>query len=600
MAGASSGTVMCPHCGKPFKRLKTHLPHCKMAVKGKTAPVPEKVLSLSATAAKPRPIKTQPNGKLKKQRTYLPAATHTQSVGVAKKDKTEVTIKKKKTEHMESKCPADIKTSTNTLIEKAHSETKRPVKVSKITLKGLTPKKQVPCDPTETTHSKETYSQECALLSHNEGSFRTEETMLTHSVKVSSPATVGLRNRIDIDFSDSIKPHAQEEKVALISQEKQEYALLPTTVLQSSIHGKQTLLPEVSECDNISNYNSCTTKWNSKNFTSEDNLNADAVSIKGKRDQRDAFHTYEEEHCEKMSALHLDKSSAKASIWIKEKETRDGAIKTSLWENIKGPMVKGTNRSIGDTSFNQKLEPEIRTLVEDKLLKDSAENLISASDSFSVLQKIGHTWRSADTGQERGRTVDCVVCLQQAPANEQQTLPISSLHSLKDRDGEVLTVQKNEKTSCVDTQLKHELTYLQETVCRHNIQMDSVGLQWLPDFYSSYQELGVVPGKCHRWDANVSSTEYVCHPKQQPAPPSEQRLMNMTLGELPFWLSSRPISAREITGATQRAWGRYYNKYINVKRGGIGGITMLLAGYCVLSYAWNYKHIKQDRWRKYH
>lgn len=38
---------------------------------------------------------------------------------------------------------------------------------------------------------------------------------------------------------------------------------------------------------------------------------------------------------------------------------------------------------------------------------------------------------------------------------------------------------------------------------------------------------------------------------------------------------------------------RYYNKYINVKKGGIGGITMLLAGYVVLSYIWEYDHISK-------
>ncbi|KAJ8377673.1 hypothetical protein AAFF_G00255180 [Aldrovandia affinis] len=30
------------------------------------------------------------------------------------------------------------------------------------------------------------------------------------------------------------------------------------------------------------------------------------------------------------------------------------------------------------------------------------------------------------------------------------------------------------------------------------------------------------------------------------------------------------------------------------------GVTMLLAGYCVLSYVWSYPHLKHERWRKYH
>lgn len=38
---------------------------------------------------------------------------------------------------------------------------------------------------------------------------------------------------------------------------------------------------------------------------------------------------------------------------------------------------------------------------------------------------------------------------------------------------------------------------------------------------------------------------------------------------------------------------RYYNKYINVKKGGIGGLAMLLAGYVAISYLWEYDHISK-------
>lgn len=38
---------------------------------------------------------------------------------------------------------------------------------------------------------------------------------------------------------------------------------------------------------------------------------------------------------------------------------------------------------------------------------------------------------------------------------------------------------------------------------------------------------------------------------------------------------------------------RYYNKYINVKKGGFGGVAMILAGYVVLSYVWEYDHISK-------
>ncbi|NXK17156.1 ATPK synthase, partial [Arenaria interpres] len=83
-------------------------------------------------------------------------------------------------------------------------------------------------------------------------------------------------------------------------------------------------------------------------------------------------------------------------------------------------------------------------------------------------------------------------------------------------------------------------------------------------------------------------------------PLSERRLMEVRLGELPAWLATRDFSPQGLLGGVQKAWSSYYDKYINVKRGGPAGISMLLAGYCLLSYGWNYQHIKCHRWRKYH
>uniref|UniRef100_A0A673KMT1 Uncharacterized protein n=1 Tax=Sinocyclocheilus rhinocerous TaxID=307959 RepID=A0A673KMT1_9TELE len=58
-------------------------------------------------------------------------------------------------------------------------------------------------------------------------------------------------------------------------------------------------------------------------------------------------------------------------------------------------------------------------------------------------------------------------------------------------------------------------------------------------------------------------------------PVVQRKLGDVRLNELSVWLGARtPVSPREI--------------YIDVRRGGIGGISMLLTGYC------------KERWRKYH
>nr|XP_057906456.1 ATP synthase subunit f, mitochondrial [Doryrhamphus excisus]XP_057906457.1 ATP synthase subunit f, mitochondrial [Doryrhamphus excisus] len=86
----------------------------------------------------------------------------------------------------------------------------------------------------------------------------------------------------------------------------------------------------------------------------------------------------------------------------------------------------------------------------------------------------------------------------------------------------------------------------------------------------------------------------------RPVPIAERRLMDVKLGELGSWLGARDFTPNGIIAAVRRGHDRYYNKYVNVRRGGIGGIAMLLAGYVTLSYIWEYDHIKHDRWRKYH
>lgn len=40
-------------------------------------------------------------------------------------------------------------------------------------------------------------------------------------------------------------------------------------------------------------------------------------------------------------------------------------------------------------------------------------------------------------------------------------------------------------------------------------------------------------------------------------------------------------------------WLWYYRRYIDVKKGSVGGLSMLLAGYCVLSYVWSYPHLSE-------
>ncbi|XP_065549881.1 mitochondrial nucleoid-associated protein 1 isoform X1 [Lathamus discolor] len=132
-------------------------------------------------------------------------------------------------------------------------------------------------------------------------------------------------------------------------------------------------------------------------------------------------------------------------------------------------------------------------------------------------------------------------------------------------------------------------------------QAGTLGLEWFPDLYPNYDRLRIFPGKPFHEDVGITMrTPMGNFSKGQQGPLLDRQLMDVRLGELPLWVTTRDFSPQALLGGAQRAWNSYYNKYINVKKGGPAGVSMLLAGYCLLSYAWNYQHIKRYRWRKYH
>ncbi|XP_063149501.1 uncharacterized protein C17orf80 homolog isoform X2 [Candoia aspera] len=82
-------------------------------------------------------------------------------------------------------------------------------------------------------------------------------------------------------------------------------------------------------------------------------------------------------------------------------------------------------------------------------------------------------------------------------------------------------------------------------------------------------------------------------------PLAEKYLKDVKLWNMSTWLGLRDLSPQGMLGATFRAWNGYCNRNISVKKYGLPGISLLLLGWCTLSYAWSHDHIKFNRWRKY-
>ncbi|XP_053131703.1 ATP synthase subunit f, mitochondrial isoform X2 [Hemicordylus capensis] len=86
----------------------------------------------------------------------------------------------------------------------------------------------------------------------------------------------------------------------------------------------------------------------------------------------------------------------------------------------------------------------------------------------------------------------------------------------------------------------------------------------------------------------------------RPVPVRDLKLLDVKLGQLPGWLATRDYTPTGIFLGLRRGHDRFVKKYIDVKKTSFAGIAIMLTSYVVLSYVWNYQHLKHDRMRKYH
>ncbi|XP_008269991.2 mitochondrial nucleoid-associated protein 1 isoform X2 [Oryctolagus cuniculus] len=89
----------------------------------------------------------------------------------------------------------------------------------------------------------------------------------------------------------------------------------------------------------------------------------------------------------------------------------------------------------------------------------------------------------------------------------------------------------------------------------------SMGLEWFPELYPAYLGLGVLPEKPQYRNAVVQTPQLI---------------------------------SPEGAGHSQ-GWIRYS---ATVRQRGVGGITMLFTGYFILCCRWSFRHLKLQRWRK--
>ncbi|XP_069849281.1 mitochondrial nucleoid-associated protein 1 isoform X1 [Dipodomys merriami] len=124
-----------------------------------------------------------------------------------------------------------------------------------------------------------------------------------------------------------------------------------------------------------------------------------------------------------------------------------------------------------------------------------------------------------------------------------------------------------------------------------------MGLEWFPDLYPGYVELGVLPRKPRFWNSVAQ--------RPQLASPLGGHLSQVLLLERssagvkslepPTGLTTSNFPVTRLLGALHKGWIMCNT---TIKKSRVGGITMLFTGYFLLGCSWSFKHLKLQRWRK--
>ncbi|XP_015849210.1 mitochondrial nucleoid-associated protein 1 isoform X1 [Peromyscus maniculatus bairdii] len=119
----------------------------------------------------------------------------------------------------------------------------------------------------------------------------------------------------------------------------------------------------------------------------------------------------------------------------------------------------------------------------------------------------------------------------------------------------------------------------------------SVGLEWFPELYPGYVGLGVLPRRPQHWNS-------VSH---MPPPTTSQ---GASISKVP-WLgrssadsgSSEPLALTTSSFPLTRLLGAVHTGWVRcsttIKKSSVGGLTMLFAGYFILCCSWSFKQMSK-------
>ncbi|XP_062976137.1 uncharacterized protein C17orf80 homolog isoform X2 [Elgaria multicarinata webbii] len=580
-----AGVETCPYCKKPFKRLKSHLPHCKVATgtgsSGALSPI--KVCG-SATSKLLNAEKTK--GQIKR--------TETASKQENKKSKLAMSKVRGKTNSSEALEATGTATSSNLHIcddiqEQIKYGTENTYKTEHNT--GQRTLEEVRAQPAEKTFSGIKFAKKSPTVQKSRSKTTSDEERFESGLAL-EPLILSGKSSSESP-SQKMKPSAKkrQSKEALAKQNV-------SALLDSSVDDLQPIPQGVTDKIEIliENHRARVLRQKCESPIPDIPLNEATI---------DNHHSECLPPKSSLGCAEITVASRSQITTVKDSVDRKSMLGLELAGNTWcGEIRNGMTVIKAHTSDDHLVDSRRRV---SSAPVELAAGVSSKTDDHPLFFK----------GEEYPKESPVYT----SPKTNSWASFTGAIRESRDDEtfNSCLTSLKKETALCSGTAIKigdqnsgvslrQPLPHMLEMTIAHwftasgtGKQPSALGLEWFPELYPNYCCLGLFSRRQSQWDTRIPQAQVLILPSDGYQVPLAGRcLMDVKLQDLPAWLATRNLSPQGMLGSTHRAWNGYYNRYINVKKGGVAGISMLLLSYCVLSYAWNYEHIKHSRWRKYH
>ncbi|XP_063098269.1 uncharacterized protein C17orf80 homolog isoform X3 [Cavia porcellus] len=569
---------VCPYCKKPFKRLKSHLPYCKMI--GPTIPTDQKISQLKPS--------THP---------------HATKVKELIRDLTEAKGKEFKTKGKErnAKSRQDKAGQTSASCPQLAVDLKR-VSSSKA-VKDIKDQNQFAFKMLNHTEPKITFQGESkANFYASKDSSKRE---LAKDVRVLEESRYNPSEMEALLPTDSMEP-------SLLNQDKKYSSSLPNNVQATSVNLKLDTVDPQRQWHLVKLLGTPTGDHHQSPKNLTDRVQKITVAVLSQvRDSRDGDHL------------------PGALTGIEDSETQE-----------KNPesLVRGLHVSpLAEIQVEENEGKGLGFGVEQCGSKENAEKSILATemqkwDSVSCGSANSSSGHSAteEKSKDEGPVLNVFTARETAdgeffpvPQSNNQSLASLAMKSLQEERAEVFShnqvpgvrllgeskeqMSLEPKSGCqpkaLHTRYQQPTYSTQHHLCKSSFINDvgatekktlssSMGLEWFPELYSGYLGLGVLAGKPQCWNSMAQKPQ-LTHPQWgslSQVPFLERSSADLRSLEPSARLTTSTFPLTRFLGAVQKGWIRCST---TVKKSGVGGITMLFTGYFILCCSWSFRHLSK-------